>query len=186
MVSHKHFLASDLVECLTASVNCFVIDGAMTVFGGNIGDTVQETEMKVQLNMDDGIYDTGVDDRIVSISWRGSIQLEVDASTGSTRPPNENSAGGKKVPAYAWVLVVLGSMLMFLILCACPCPFGRRREEGSHTTPSTPSSRGADQYPEHHESLLINANEYDTFKMPPGVPDMPQIGSQRGTLDNPL
>jgi hypothetical protein len=33
---------------------------------------------------------------------------------------------------------------------------------------------------------LINASEYDTFEMPPGVPDMPQIGSQRGALDNPL
>jgi hypothetical protein len=121
------FLASELVECRAPSENCCVIDGAMTVFGGNVGDAVQVTEMIVQQNMDDGVYDKGVDDRVVSISWRGPVLLEVDAGTGSRPSPNENSTDGKEVPAYAWVLVFFGSVLTFLIFCACPCPFGRRQ-----------------------------------------------------------
>jgi len=163
------------VECNIKSENCFVINGSMTLFGDDDGITAEKTRDQVKLKIEDGTFAKGIDDRIASVSWHSYLQLQESASP-QQQSANNRSNDVSKVPAYAWVLICIGSVLMLLAFCACPNPFGSQQRD-EHCP--TKSRRGSFPKLDNHESLLVSASEYDTFKLNPGVPGDSQAGAHQ-------
>ena len=117
-------------ECRNASSACFVVDAEMTLYGDIAGSLLDETKGYLEVSMDNGEFDQGIDNRILTVRFLNDSDIDrlVDDPDPVLKDTDDFS---KALPAWAAVLIGIGTILAVAILCACPLSCGSDTDEDS-------------------------------------------------------
>ena len=164
--THTHtntplYLFFPLVSCPNNPANCFVVDAQIRLFGTDLPAQVSSSRNTIRTNMNNGQYDN-TDNRIIDLVFLdidGADQLTEDNGGGDRAPPPSQpitAPRGRGMPLYGWVLIMVGSVLLAAILCACPspCALGNRDDDEDYE----------DEYISDHQDMLLD-EEYDDFEL---------------------
>lgn len=145
------------VNCVGGATDCYVVDGKLTLFGSDLETESLATKDTLRRNVNRGDYNN-LDGRIIRLTFLNATDLDQFPDDQQPRAPS-GATNGNEIPVYGWVLIVVGSILLLAMLCACPNPCARKEfyddDEEEH-------------YVDHRESLLVHDHEYNDFEMPTG------------------
>mmetsp|Transcript_12700 Transcript_12700/g.29524 ORF Transcript_12700/g.29524 Transcript_12700/m.29524 type:complete len:174 (-) Transcript_12700:423-944(-) len=165
----------------------------MTLFGasdsrqsnGGIQTLIVGIWETIRISMDNGDYNH-VDDRIIKMTFVN--ETEIDDRPNQPTNIVLVDPGGSDVPVYGWVLIVVGSVLLLAVLCACPC------DRTDDDDGDGGERHDAHETPHHRESLLVHLppdEDYDEFDIPGestgggGVATSTRSGNRPGGMDVP-
>eukprot|EP00542_Grammatophora_oceanica_P005074 CAMPEP_0194062724 /NCGR_PEP_ID=MMETSP0009_2-20130614/78332_1 /TAXON_ID=210454 /ORGANISM="Grammatophora oceanica, Strain CCMP 410" /LENGTH=611 /DNA_ID=CAMNT_0038714569 /DNA_START=84 /DNA_END=1919 /DNA_ORIENTATION=+ len=124
--------------------NCYVVVGRGTIYaadGENVDEQTQQAKEAIRLALNDGAFDN-VDNRIVAVTHRASLEETEVGGDGSLEPTSEgNSNGSNNVPAYIWAIIA-GAVVALL----AGVFFVYQRSQTGEKQGMSPSS-GVNEYP---------------------------------------